>query len=116
MGCLCVYVMSESQNAAAQYETMDEQTRADIEYEAWSEVAQRFANQHSELHDLLDNADAWNDMNLEVWRDDNGRKYFKILTGIHYSPNDHSKKMVSEAAHEFLQNYRNELVEIIREQ
>ena len=101
--------------AAAQYETLDEQTRADLEYEAWSTVADRFAKQESKLHDLLDSSDAWDDMNLEVWRDDNGRKYFKILTGIHYSPNDHSKKMVSEAAHEFLQNYRNELVELIRD-
>jgi len=100
---------------AAQYETLDEQTRADLEYEAWSTVANQFANQEPQLHDLLDSADAWDNMNLEVWRDDSGRKYFKILTGLHYSPNDHAKKQVSEAAHEFLQNYRNELVELIRE-
>ena len=101
---------------AAQYENMDEQMRADLESEAWSTVANRFVEQEPELHDLLDNADAWEDMGLEVWKDDNGRKYLKIITGIYYSSSDVHKKNISEAAHEFLQQYRDELSELIRAQ
>ena len=100
--------------AAAQYENIDEQTRADYEYEAWSQVADEFRNENAELYNRLDSADAWDGMELEVYKDDNGRKYFHKITGVEYAPGHENGKQLSEAAHEFLNEYRSRLSDLIQ--
>lgn len=100
---------------AAQFENLDERAQGDLEHDAWSQVAEQFATEHSDLHDLLDKHDAWDDMQLEIYEDEHGRKYFHKVTGVQYAPGHENGKRLSEAAHEFLNEYRDRLSELVRD-
>ena len=110
-----LYVMEapESTTAAAQYETLDERTQGDLEHEAWSQAVEELRAEQPDIHARLDDADAWDDMGLEVYEDEHGRRYFHTVTGVHYAPGDEAGKRLSEAAHEFLGAYRDALEALV---
>lgn len=116
--CIAIYALSvmgatDSTTAAAQYETLDERTQADLEHEAWSEAVEQLRAEQPDVYARLDDADAWDDMGLEVYEDEHGRRYFHTVTGVHYAPGDEAGKRLSEAAHELLGAYRDELEALV---
>jgi len=100
---------------AEQFENFDEQAQNDLKHDAWSQVAEEFASQHPGLHDRLDRNDAWDEMELEIYEDEHGRKYFHRTTGVVYAPGHRPGKKLHEAANEFLNQYRERLSELVRE-
>jgi hypothetical protein len=100
---------TESTTAAAQFETLDERTQADLEHEAWSEAVEELRAEQPDVYERLEAADAWDDMELEVYEDEHGRRYFHKVTGVVYSRGDEAGQRLSEAAHEFLNQFRDEL-------
>ena len=116
--CIAIYALyvmeaTDSTTAAAQYETLDERTQGDLEHEAWSEVVEDLRTEQPDVYERLEAADAWDDMELEIYEDEHGRRYFHKVTGIHYSPGDEAGQRLSEAAHEFLGAYRDELETLV---
>lgn len=101
---------------AAQFETFDEQTQGDLKHDAWSRAVEQFREEHPDWYDHLESSSkvSWDDMELEIYEDENGRKYFHIVVGVTGGPGEPAKKRKNLAV-EFMDSYRNRLGELVQE-
>lgn len=95
---------------AARFRAFDEQTQADLKREAWDAAVVGFRDENPEWYDELDSTDkvSWDDMELEIYQDENGRDYFHIVTGTTGGPGEPAKHR-RELAVEFMNVYRDQL-------
>jgi len=90
------------------YNEFPEETREDIEHDAWTEAIAEFKHEHPDWYDRIEatNQVQWADMRLEPRHDDNNAIYFGIVTGVHYAPGHTNGKELFEMVVELLDNYR----------
>lgn len=105
----------EQQTTAEQFEQLPESIQANLKQDAWSVVADRFIQEHPDAHDRLDAVDAWDGMCLEVWTEESHITHFEVITGITYAPGDEAAKQRNTDAAEFLNQFRDELTERVRQ-
>jgi hypothetical protein len=103
---------------AAQFTTFDEQTQADLKYEAWSQTIDAWMDERPDAYERIDSTNkvSWDDMELEVHQDENDRDYFFIVTGVEYAPGHENGKQLFETVHGLMADYREQLQALINDE